>query len=53
MVGRRMAALSPSQRNYKTMRLIQNYSWFRGLEISFELDPQIRSLVGHQRIRTD
>lgn len=47
VVGRKMAALSPSQRNYKTMRLIQNYSWFRGLEISFELDPQIRSLVGH------
>ena len=47
VVGRKMAALSPSQRNYKTMRLIQNYSWFRGLEISFELDPHIRSLVGH------
>lgn len=47
IIGRKMPAHSSSQKNYKTMRLIQNYSWFRGLEIQFELDPQIRSLIGH------
>lgn len=47
VVGSKMTTRMSSQKSYRTMRLVQNYSWYRGLQIRFELDPQIRALIGH------